>query len=112
MSTRQWPWLFFSLRHRPVLSSVLPDNVATTEGAYGLSKPHCSMRTCFETCDVAVIVTATVVIAVRGVSRHRGTTLYNVETSDTKRVVATGVIHSFDYVFSGTCDSEASVSGQ
>ena len=59
--------------------------MAKTEGAYDLSKPSCSLRTCFENCDVAVIVTVIVIIVVLGVSRHRDTTLYDVETSDAKR---------------------------
>ena len=66
-----------------MLSSILAANVAKTEGAYDLSKPSCSMRTCFENYDVAVIVTVTIVVL--GVSRHRDTTLYDVETSDAKR---------------------------
>ena len=66
-----------------MLSSILAANVAKTEGAYNLSKPSCSMRTCFENYEVAVIVT--VFIVVLGVSRHRDSNLHDVETRDDKR---------------------------
>ena len=79
-----------------MLSSILAANVAKTEGAYNLSKPSCSMRTCFENYDVAVIVT--VIIVVLGVSRHRDTTLHDVETRDAKRNSHPGTSAS------GTCN--------